>query len=216
MSLSPKDDPRLWLVPGPHAVKRPPLKARLLYYDLTTKERGLLEAMLEHRPEGEAIKASPETLAKMSGVSARHQWNLINGWTRKDGTHVQGLIERRILEITKKGRRFPHPSPAHYVFHEWACLLRPEVIARQEAGIQRPLPGVPIEPKTGAPSATISDDHRQPLPYASAMVADDSKATTSRARERDSTKATPSLSLANQEGEIDVDSFVQSLLARGR
>ena len=47
MSLSPKDDPRTWLVPGPREVPRPPLQARLLYYELTKSQRALLRAMLE-------------------------------------------------------------------------------------------------------------------------------------------------------------------------
>lgn len=215
MSLSPSDDPRTWLAPD-RARPRPPLHARLLYYDLTTAERALLRAMFEHAPEGAVMEASPETLAETSGVSVRHQRNLIHGWDRRDGTHVQGLLKRRILTCTRKGRRAPHPKPAAYTFNEWACRLRPELLARLEAGIQQPLPGVRPEPKPSSTSATISDVHRQPLPHASAMVADDSKATTSIARERDSTTATSSLSLADQEGGIDVDTFVQSLLARRR
>jgi hypothetical protein len=215
MALSPKDDPRTWLLPGPRPVPRPPLHARLLYYELTTAERALLRAMFEHAPEGAMIEASPETLAGPSGVSVRNQWNLIHGRNRKDGSRIPGFLERRILDCTRKGRRAPHPKPAAYRFNEWACRLRPEVLAYLKAGIQQTLPGIPRpkEPSKTAPaSAMVADEHRQWLPTASAMVADDSKATTSKT-ERDSTTATP-LSLADQEGGIDVDVFVASLIRR--
>lgn len=196
MGLSPKDDPRTWLAPGPRAVPRPPLHARLLYYDLTTAERALLRAMFENAPEGAVIEASPETLAGLSGVSVRNQWNLIHGRNRKDGSRIAGLLKRRILDCKREGRRAPHPKPAAYVFNEWACCLRPEVLARQKAGIQQTLPGIPKpdeSAKTPAPSAMVADAHRQWLPTPSAMVADDSKATTSKAKERDSTTASLSL-----------------------
>ena len=211
MALSPKDDPRTWLLPGPLAVPRPPLHARLLYYDLTTAERALLRAMFEYAPEGAVIKASPETLAGPSGVSVRNQWNLIHGRNGKDGSRVPGLLERRILDCKTKGRRAPNPKPAAYVFNEWACRLRPEVLARLEAGVQQTLPELqqPEKPAKPAPaSATIADAHRQWLPPASAMIADDSKAVNSKT-ERDSTP----LSLG-QEGGIDVDVFVASLIRR--
>ena len=213
MSLSPKDDPRTWLAPGPRAVSRPPLQARLLYYDLTTSEYALLRAMHEHAPEGEVWKASPATYAEMSRLSVKTIYNLIHGRSRKDGGRVPGFIERRILKVESEGRKAPYPQPAVYRFQEWALSLRPELLARLEAGIQQPLPGVRPEPKTAAASATISDVHRQLLPHASVMVADDSKATTSRTRERDSTTAIP-LSLDDQEGGIDVAALVKSLARR--
>jgi hypothetical protein len=159
MALSPKDDPRTWLLPGALAVPRPPLHARLLYYDLTTAERALLRAMFEYAPEGAVIKASPETLAGPSGVSVRNQWNLIHGRNRKDGSRVPGFLERRILDCKTRGRRAPHPKPAAYVFNEWACRLRPEVLACLEAGVQQTLPGIPEPGKRQSPHR-----HRQWLP----------------------------------------------------
>ena len=199
MSLSPKDDPRTWLVPGPREVPRPPLQARLLYYELGKSERALLRAMHEHAPEGELWEASPQTYAETSGLSVKSIWNLIHGRKRKDGSRVPGFIERRILKEERKGRQAPHPKPAAYRFQEWALSLRPKLLARLEAGIQQPL-GLEVRRKTVPPSVTISDAHRKPLPIASVTISDDSKATTSKTRERDSTTATP-LSLVDQEGE---------------
>ena len=186
MSLSPQDDPRTWLVPGPRAVPRPPLHARLLYYDLTTAERALLRSMFEHAPEGATMEASPETYAETSGLSVRHIRNLIYGWNRKDGHRVRGLVERHILAETRKGRRAPNPKPAAYVFNEWALHLRPELASRLEVGIQLNLPGVrrPGEStEAESPSAMVADRHRKSFPQPSAMVADDSKTTNSTTRQ---------------------------------
>jgi hypothetical protein len=212
MSLSPKDDPRTWLIPG---VKRPPLQARLLYYELTKSERALLRAMVEHAPEGAPMEASPETYAETSGLSVRHIWNLIHGWNR-NGRHTAGLLERRILTEQSEAKRWPHPKPAVYTFNEFALRLRPRVLARLEAGVQQTLPGIrrpgePVEDTSNRqPLPAIvgnrCHDDRQPLPPQSATVADDSKATTSKTiqeRERDSTTASRSLSLDDHKGEIE-------------
>jgi hypothetical protein len=125
MSLSPKDDPRTWLLPGPRRIPRPPQQARLLYYDLTTSERALLRAMIEHAPEGALMEASPETYAERSGVSQRHIYNLIHGWDDKGGRHHPGFLERHILDCKRKAKRGPHPKSAAYIFNEWALRLLP-------------------------------------------------------------------------------------------
>ena len=188
MSLSPKDDPRTWVLPGPRAVPRPPLHARLLYYDLTTAERALLSAMFEHAPEGGSIFASPNTYALNSGLSVRHIWNLIHGRER-NGRRIPGFIERGILSEDAKGKGWPEPKAASYRFNEAALHLLPEVMSRHAQG-QLPLPGIPRPSVHGdpgesvkivpTPSATVADDHRQQVPTPSAMVADDSKTLNSR------------------------------------
>jgi hypothetical protein len=149
MSLSPKDDPRTWPIPGPREVPKPRLQARLLYYDLTKSQRALLRAMVEHAPEGALFEASLETYAETSGLSVRHIWNLIHGWKR-NGHRTPGLLELKILECKREARRGPVRNrrrggsfytsrPAAYVFNEWALQLRPELIKRLEAGVQQPL-----------------------------------------------------------------------------
>jgi hypothetical protein len=204
MSLSRNDDPRTWLLPGPRAVPRPPLHARLLYYDLTTSQRALIRAYHEHAPEGALLEASPDTLAETSGISVRHQWNLIHGWTR-NGRHNPGFLELRIFEEKRKGRRAPKPRPAAYLFHESACHLREELLKRLEDGVQLDLPGVE-RPRKTITSATVTDVHRKPLPQSSATVADDSKAITSTTRERERFNNSDPLSLdLDQEGEKQRD-----------
>jgi hypothetical protein len=169
MSLSPKDDPRTWLVPG-RTVPRPPLHARLLYYDLTKSQRALLRAMLEHAPEGALLEASLETYSETSGLSVRHIWNLIHGWER-DGRRTPGLLECKVLERKRKARRGPFRKPAAYVFNEWALHLRPKLIAHLEAGVQQQLPTEGNE-KGGSQVNHHGRVFRQPLPNISATVAD--------------------------------------------
>jgi len=190
MILSPKDDPRTWLLPG---AKRPPLQARLLYYDLTTSQYALLRSMLENAPEGGLWEASPETYAETSGVSVRHQYNLIHGWNR-NGRHTPGFLESGVLTLVRKAQRLPRPKPAAYKFNEFKLRLRPELLSRLEAGVQQTLPGIR---RLGEPAE--DPPNRQPLPPKSATVADDSNATTSKPliqeRRRDSTRATSCFSL---------------------
>jgi len=162
MSLSPKDDPRTWLVPGPRAVARPPFQARLLYYDITKSQFALLRAMREHAriDEGELCDASPKTLGEISGLSRKHIYNLIHGWTR-NGRYTPGFLELKVLERKRKAKRGPLPAQrdqtnrtAAYLFHEWALRLKPELLKRLEAGVQQRLPM-----EAGLPKV-----FRQPLP----------------------------------------------------
>jgi hypothetical protein len=202
MSLSPKDDPRTWLLPG---ARRPPLHARLHYYDLTKSQLVLLRAMNEHAPEGALWEASAETYAETSGVSVRHQYNLIHGWNR-NGRHTDGFLETGVLTEVRKAQRLPRPRPAAYKFNEFALRLRPKLLARLEAGVQQTLEGVLNRKPLPTVAGNRCHDDRQPLPPRSATVADDSKATTSttiQERERDSTTATRSLSLDDHEGGIE-------------
>jgi hypothetical protein len=216
VSLSPKDDPRTWLLPGHREVKRPKLQARLLYYDLTKSQRALLRAMHEHAPEGALWEASLETYADVSGLSPRHIYNLIHGWVR-NGRRTAGFLELGVLKCVRKAKRWPHPKPAAYDFNEYALCLRPKLLKRLEAGTQQTLPGIrhPGEPIEGDPDAPDRQplpaivgnrchDDRQPLPPPSATVADDSKTSTSKTliqqRERDSATVTPALSLDDERG----------------
>jgi hypothetical protein len=169
MSLSPKDDPRTWLVPGRQGA-RPPLHARLLYYVLTKSQRALLRAMHEYAPEGSLWEACLDTYAKTSGLSVRHIWNLIHGWER-NGRRTLGLLELRVLECKREARRGPFPKPAAYAFNEWALKLRPEVVTRQEAGVQQRLP-MEGASKVNHPSAPAQAQFRQPLPKNSETVAE--------------------------------------------
>jgi hypothetical protein len=220
MSLSPKDDPRTWLVPGSREVPRPPLHARLLYYDLTKSQYLLLRAMNEHAPEGALWEASPETYAETSRVSVRHQFNLIHGWDTVDkrppgfigpmnARHTPGFLESGVLTLVRKARRLPHPKPAAYKFNEFKLRLKPELLARLEAGVQQTLPGIrrPGEAAEETPNrqplpttaGNCCHDDRQPLPPQSATIADDSKAFNSRALDskEESQKLTPSGALTN-------------------
>jgi len=141
---------------------------------------------------------------------------LIHGWTQ-NGRYTPGLMDRHILKRERKARRAPKPQPAAYTFHEWALRLRPKVVSRLEAGIQQTLPGVrrPGEPaETAPPSATISDGQRQSFQQPSAMIADDSKTTTSTTRERFKNETLSALSLDDQEGGIDVAALVKSIARR--
>jgi hypothetical protein len=178
MSLSPKDDPRSWLIPGPRAVKRPPIDARLLYYDITTNECALLRAMFELSPEGSRCWASLERYAEISGLDPRTIQYLLHGRNYIDkrpdgfigpmnGRHVPGLIERHILielaPMKKPSRRLHqwHTVPAIYSFNEAALSLKPEILARLEGGVQQTIPGIPRPPRPGEPME-VAPDHPEP------------------------------------------------------
>jgi hypothetical protein len=161
--------------------------------------------MNEHAPEGALWEASPETYAETSGVSVRHQYNLIRGWDRND-RHTDGFLETGVLTEVRKAQRLPRPRPAAYRFNEFALRLRPKLLARLEAGVQQTLEGVLNRQPLPTTAGNRCHDDRQPLPARSATVADDSKATTSKTiqeRERDSTTATRALSLNDHGGEIE-------------
>jgi hypothetical protein len=166
MSLSDRDDPRTWLVPGPREAPRPPLEARLLYYDISTNERALLRAMCEQRSDGSHCFASHETYAMTSDLSLRTIHDLIHGRNYIDrrppgfigpmnGRHVPGLIARRILiELApaRKPSRRRHQwytKPAIYAINEAALRLKPEILESLEDGIQQTLPGIPRPPHPG-------------------------------------------------------------------
>ncbi len=175
MSLSPKDDPRLWLLPG---LSRPPLDARLLYYEITTNVYALLRAMCEVCDDGSRCWASLETYALTSGLAVKTIRDLIHGRNYIDSRppgfigpmnarHVPGLIERGILiELTpakKPSRRRHqwHTVPAMYRINEAALNIKPEILARLEAGVQQTIPGIPRPPRPGEP-VEIAPEHPAP------------------------------------------------------
>jgi len=172
VSLSPKDDPRTWLVPGPREVDPPPLRARLPYYDLTTNECALLVAMCEYCSDGSNCWASLAKYALHSGLSEKTIGDLIHGRNYIDrrppgfigpmnARHAPGLIERRVLielaPTAKPSRRHWHTQPATYLINEAALSLDKELLAIQDArkqlslpGIRRPsVPGEPVEVAEG-------------------------------------------------------------------
>jgi len=157
MSLSPKDDPRTWLVPGPRAVPRPPLDARLMYYHITTNECALLRSMCEQCSDGSRCWASLETYALTSGLSVRTIFDLIHGRKYKNGRYTPGLIDRHILielataKKPSRRRRQWHTVPAIYSINEAALVLKPEILARLENGVQQTIPGIPRPPRPGEP-----------------------------------------------------------------
>jgi hypothetical protein len=219
MSLSPKADPRTWLVPG---VKRPPLQARLLYYDLTTSQRALLRAGVEYAPEGALWEASLETYAETSARSKKTIYNLIWGWNTVDkrppgfigpmnARHTPGFIECGVLTCERKakqgrGAHRTHSKTSAFRFHEEKLQLRPDVLAHLKAGVQQdlPLPEVPPTDTQAQPetlpetqptnSVMVADLQRSnsavvaeltpETPANAAMVAADSKATTSIPKDR--------------------------------
>lgn len=128
MSLSPKDDPRTWLVPGPREVDVPPFHARILYYDLTKSERALCSAFDELCSKGSRLCAALETYALLSRLSVRHVYNLIHGRDR-NGRHTPGFLDRGILTLESETkppcRGWRYQAPAIYVFHEAAIQLDP-------------------------------------------------------------------------------------------
>jgi hypothetical protein len=173
MSLSPRDDPRTWLVPGPREVPRPPLHVRLLYYKLTTDERALLRAMCEYSRDGlgSGCRASHETYALSSGLHVKTIHNLIHGRYYIDprpkafigpmnAEYVPGLIKRRILieraPVKKPSRRLRrwHTDCAIYDFNEAALSLRKDVLEKLENGVQQTIPGIPRPPRPGEPVDT--------------------------------------------------------------
>jgi hypothetical protein len=196
MSLSPEDDPRTWLLPGPRKVKRPPLSARLLYYDLTTTECALLRAMCEECSDGSLCYASHGTYALTSGLSVKTIWDLIHGRNYIDrrppgfigpmnARHAPGLIERRILiqltPVKKPSRRLRrwHTDPAMYSINEAALSLKPEILADLEAGVQQAIPGIYPLPRPGepapeqsAPGAGCYHDHGTKSQYSRHLVPD--------------------------------------------
>lgn len=207
MSLSPKDDPRTWLVPGPRAVPRPPLRARLPYYDLTTNERALLDAMCEHCSDGTCCWASLETYALHSGLSVRTIWNLLHGRKYRNGRYTRGLLERRILieqapkKKPSKGQR--HISPATYLINEPALSLKPEVVSRLEAGVQLPLPKIRRPSMPGEPVEVTPDDNRHQVPMTTGTGCIDNRHQVHRqpAPGADDSKASNSRSTDSEEGE---------------
>ena len=76
--------------------RRPPLRARLFWYKLTSDELVLLQAMVEHCSDGSTIWASISRLAVYSKLSERKVQRLIHGEDR-DSRRVRGLCERGIL-----------------------------------------------------------------------------------------------------------------------
>ena len=206
MSLSPKDDPRTWLVPGPRAVSRPPLNARLLYYDLTANERALLLAMCEVSKDGlgNGCWASLETYAFHSDLSVKTVWNLIHGRKYKNGRRIIGLIDRRILieraaaKTQSRRRRQWHTVPAIYDINEAALALKPEILASLEDGVQQTIPGIPRPPRPSQPvefapehpapgaGSTRHQVHDHPAPGADDTKAFDSKTLDTKPREGES------------------------------
>ena len=227
MSLSPKDDPRTWLIPGPREIAVPPFHARILYYDLTKSERALCSAFDELCSKGSRLCASLKTYAVLSRLSERHVYNLINGRDR-NGRRIPGFLDRGILTVDTPAKP-PHgghryATPAIYVFHEAAIQLDPKALARQDARRQQPtLPGIPRPPIPGEPLDTQNQVHRDPEPVANDIqnrvpttsgtscrrhpepVAEDSKAVNSKPliQEREIQPQPLALSLGDQEGEIE-------------
>ena len=227
MSLSPKDDPRTWLVPGPREVPRPPLQARLLYYELTKSQRALLRAMLEQAPEGALWEADPKTYAGASGLSVKHIYNLIHGWVR-NSRHTPGLLKLRVLKCVRKAKRLPDPKPAAYAFNESALRLQ---AAYFKTGGRSPAdPARDPSPRRTCRScfrsATVADDGRKLLPRRSATVAATIgnrcrrlKATTSKTliQERERFSNSNPLSLLDEEREIENDwAWIERRGYRGR
>jgi hypothetical protein len=188
----------------------PRLHARLFYYKLAKPERSLLRAMVEHCSDGSTIWAAKPRLAKYADLCVRTVQRLI-----------PKLRSRGILSELAPANTGKH-KPATYRINEDALELDPRMLRYLDR--QPQLPGIPRPPIPGEPipERLVTPCHQPSRPAVTSpgdTVSPNTKAFDSRSdtskpvRERDSTTATP-LSLADQEGGIDVDVFVASLTRR--
>ncbi len=81
---------------------KPPLRARLHWYKLSSDELVLLQAMAEHCSDGSTIWPAIPRLAAYSKLSERKVQRLIHGENRR-GRHVPGLCDRGILSKLASG-----------------------------------------------------------------------------------------------------------------
>jgi hypothetical protein len=134
--------------------KPPPLRARLHWYQLTVAEFALLTAMCEHCSDGSTVWASISRLSAYSKLSVRQIFNLIHGYTKPNGAHVDGLLQRGILSQLAKVNNRKH-RPATYRINESAMVADPTVIGyltkkqrENFLGIYRPpVAGGPVRPR---------------------------------------------------------------------
>jgi hypothetical protein len=125
--------------------RRPPLRARLHRYKLTSSELVLLQAMCEHCSSGETIWASTERLADYSKLSQRQVQRII-----------KGLLNRRILrELAPASRK--KKRPATYAITEAALPEDSRVMRYLNRQKQYALPGVHLASVPGEP---ISDPNQ--------------------------------------------------------
>jgi hypothetical protein len=134
--ISPKDDRSAWLTPGKG---RPPLHARLLYYQLEVDEFALLCAALEASSDGSKIQAGTKTLAWLSNLEEKQVQRTINGSRdrRKGRVEKIGLVKKGILILTDRENR-ALGIPATYQFNEAACQKKPALV--RDAASQTMLP----------------------------------------------------------------------------
>lgn len=117
---------------------RPPLRARLCWYKVTTEELGLLAAMVEHCSDGSTIWAAIPRLATYSKLSPRTVQRLVKRF------RMRGVLTE--LAPANSGKR----RPATYRLNEHALEFDPKMsryVNRQPElpGIHRaPIPGEPI------------------------------------------------------------------------
>jgi hypothetical protein len=136
---------------------RPPLRARLHRYHLTTAEFALLTAMAEHCSDGSTIYAAVPRLAAYAKLSARQVERIIHGYDdARSGKRVAGLTERGILTelAPHNGRK---RRPATYHLNEDALQLDPRMRRYLHQEKQRILPGILKPPKQGIPELPVSD-----------------------------------------------------------
>lgn len=202
---------------------RPPLKARLLRYELTSSEFRLLQAILDLSDEGKCIWPSVSTMMAYSQLSKSTIMRAIHGDRREGRKSRPGFLERGILtELAPSS--FVKKRSAIYRFNEAALQEYPPLAnylaARRQRilpGIRRPsVPGELIEtPEADAPIGLPGRHTQSPRDTRSVSLGDalglhgtpDSKAFDPKAidpRERE-IQEQPALSLDDRKGNPESD-----------
>ena len=135
---------------------RPPLRARLHWYQLSASEFAVLTAMCEACSDGRVVWAAIPRLAAYAKLSRRQVDRLIKGYVDpRTGKRVKGLVERGILTLlSPPGSR---RRTATYRINEDALHLHPPMSPYLAQSAQRELPGIVKPPKRGVSQLLVSD-----------------------------------------------------------
>lgn len=136
---------------------KPPLRARLHWYQLSAAEFTLLTAMCEACSDGSVVFAAIPRLAAYARLSPRHVRRLIHGYIdKRTGNRVKGFLERGILtQLAAPGSR---KRTATYRINEDALHPAPTMRPYLSEAAQQKLPGILKPAKVGVPQRPIGDE----------------------------------------------------------
>jgi hypothetical protein len=138
---------------------RPPLRARLHWYDLSSEELALLQAMVEHCSDGSTIWAAIPRLAAYSKLSERTVQRRLRQFC------TRGILTE--LAPPNTGRR----RPATYRLNEEALHFDPKM--RPYINRQQQLPGINRSPVPGEPipdRPLVSQSHQTGVTVSPVLV----------------------------------------------